>query len=89
MTVAELIAERLATGLVHPGDGTPSQPQMTIALPAFRSAGMPTELKKQVDLTTKLIGEAIVHLIETEGDHVLVQRAEFDALRAAANGSAP
>ena len=66
-------------GLIHPGDEN-KQPS-PIVLPIFRTAGMPPEMKKLVDETSKLLGEAIVHLIETEGGCELVDRDAVTAMR--------
>lgn len=78
-TIAELIATRLTTGLVHPGGG--DQPPMTMNMPGFRPTVMVPEVKKQIELTAKLIGEAIVHLIETEGHSEIVDSDELERLR--------
>lgn len=82
MTIAELISDRLANGLQHPGYPDTEQPATTIRLPLFRTAGMPNEFLEQINETVKMIGEAIVHTIETEGESVIIPRAELDALRA-------
>jgi hypothetical protein len=81
--VAELIAQRMPTGLPHPGNRETNQPPILIPLPAFRTTGMPAEMADQISNTTTLIGEAIVNLIETEGDSEIIGRAELDGLRAA------
>lgn len=73
MTIADLIANRLTNGLFHPGDGGDQAP-MTVRLPMFRTVGAPPELVKQVDLTTQLIAEAIVYLIEHDGGCDIVPR---------------
>ena len=75
MILSELIATKLSTGLEHPGDGKDQAP-MTIRLPMFRTVGSNPALTKQVDLTVKLISEAIVYLIETEGNCDIVPRGE-------------
>lgn len=79
--LAELIAKRLATGLVHPGNPDANQPPMPIMLPVFRTAGMPTEMVELAEKTAKLIGEAIIALIETEGATKLVPKAELEEWR--------
>lgn len=78
MTIAELIADRLAKGLFHPGDPETEQAPMTIRLPMFRTVAAPPEVTRQVDLTVKLIAEAIVHLIETDGQSDIVPRAQIE-----------
>lgn len=74
MNIAERIADKLAHGLFHPGDPATDQGPMTLRLPMFRTVGAPPELTKQVDLTTKLMAEAIVYEIET--DHDIVPRSK-------------
>jgi hypothetical protein len=78
-TIAELISGKLVAGLVHPGDD--KRPAMTVALPVFRTTGLPEEVVKQVNVTVQMIGEAIVHLIETEGESVIVKRTELEQLQ--------
>lgn len=78
MSIAELISQGLAEGLDHPGqDGAGP---ITIRLPLFRMAGQPPEITQQVENTVTMIGEAIVHLIVTKGESVIVPRTEYDAL---------
>lgn len=68
--IADLISNRLRGGLVHPGrDGGPPMP---IALPLFRTAGMPPEMGELVNETANLLGEAIVALIEDEGESEII-----------------
>lgn len=81
MTIAELISEALAEGLEHPGDPGSDQLPATIRLPLFRLAGQPPEMYEQIQGTVKLIGESIVHLIETKGESVIIARIELDALK--------
>lgn len=81
MTIAELISQALADGLEHPGDSAAGQPPITIRLPLFRMAGQPQEMYEQVQNTVTMIGEAIVHLINTRGESVIVPRSEFEALK--------
>ena len=89
---ARLIAERLPAGLVHPGDG--STKPTPIPLPGLASTGIPPEQAKhfarQAGLPAgnapTLIGEAIVHLLETEldGGSTIIANTELAALRQAA-----
>lgn len=82
-TIAELITRHITThGLPHPGNPEANQPAFNIPLPGFRTTGMAPEMSKHVDTTAKLFGEAAVHLIETEGESVIIGRAELDRLRA-------
>lgn len=80
-TIAELISARLAGGLQHPGYPETEQPSVTIRLPLFKTAGMPPEVYQQVTETVKMLGEAIVYTIETEGESVIIGRDELQALR--------
>lgn len=70
-----LIAERLAGGLYHPGNGDDQAP-MNLVLPMFRTTGMPHPVSDQVKLTTTLIIESIFYLIEHEGQCDIVPREE-------------
>ena len=63
---AQLIADRLAGGLPHPGNKTTNQP--AIAVKAFSTAGMTPQQAKIINTTTKLYAEAIIHVIERELD---------------------
>jgi len=53
MTIAELIADKLATGLFHPGDPENRAGADDYRLPMFRTVGAPPEVNRQVDLTVK------------------------------------
>lgn len=81
--IAALISEKLRTGIDHPGDVTSDQAAMPIILPAFRAAGMPPEMAELVNRTADLLGEAIVHTIETEGKTRLVPVDEQGQMKAA------
>lgn len=74
--MADLIADKLANGLFHPGKPETDQEPMTLRLPMFKTVGAPPELRRQVDLTVKLMAEAIVHLIKTDGQCNIVPRDE-------------
>ncbi|AII28266.1 hypothetical protein SEA_SMOOCH_28 [Mycobacterium phage Smooch] len=79
--IADLIANGLRQGLVHPGkDGGPPTP---VVIPMFRTEGMPNEMAELVGATADLLGEAIVELIETEGDSQIVSNTEVIANRVA------
>jgi hypothetical protein len=79
--IADLIAATLPSGLTHPGDPEGNRGEMVINLPAFRTAGLPEQVAEQVSVTTTLLAEAIVHLIETAGDSEIVDREELTRLR--------
>jgi hypothetical protein len=74
--IAALIGKRFATGLPHPGDPQNHMQASVIKLPGFNTAGMaPDQAEKFVGKLGQLLGEAIVNLIESEGNCDLVPRA--------------
>lgn len=89
--IATLIAQRIPAGLPHPGDGKDQKPAM-LNLPAFRSTGLPPGMEahfaKEAGLPSndipRLIAEAVVNLIETDGDSEIISKAELTELRAKA-----
>lgn len=91
--IAELIAAKLPE-LTHPGHG-----QGAIALPvaSFRTAGIPPEMAEQFARDAGypsaniplLVAEALVHLIETDGDSEIVRRSELATMRAATAAAEP
>lgn len=94
--VAQHVAHALAEGaLVHPG--TDQTGPIPLPLPMFRTTGMPTEQANHFaqqaglphgDIAT-LVGEALVHTIETDGDHELISKTELAQLRAIAANTKP
>lgn len=93
--IAELIAAKLPD-LTHPGTPGSGGP---ILLPTatYRTAGIPPEMAQQfaedagyptADIT-RLIAEAIVHLIETDGDSTIVRNSELADMRAATAAAEP
>lgn len=78
-TAADLIAEALRDGLIHPGKPETGQPPVAIPLP-FRTTGMPPEMKRDVTATTHLLAEAIVHHLETH-QQTIIASSELDQLR--------
>jgi hypothetical protein len=82
--IADLIASKLRDGIVHPGDPAKGVKPRTIALPFGMRAGQPQEMLDLMDATTTMLAEAVVHLIETDGDTALVPRDELEVLQAAA-----
>lgn len=80
---AELIAQHLAKGLVHPGDGKP----FALPLPMFQTTALPPEMAEefadQAGLPTanipQLTAEAIVHLLEQNG-YTILDSTEFEQL---------
>lgn len=87
--IANLIGARLKAGLVHPGDPERNVPSRQVALPFGMQKGMPKEMSELVDETTKMIAEAIVFLIETEGGCEIVPRDEAAEMRRAVGQQAP
>ena len=79
--IADLIANKLTNGLPHPGNKEAGEEPVTIRLPLFKMASMPAEMYQQVEHTVKMLGEAIVHVIETEGNSEIVRKDELQALR--------
>jgi len=79
--IADLIANKLTNGLPHPGNIEAGEEPVTIRLPLFKMASMPAEMYQQVEHTVKMLGEAIVHVIETDGDSEIVKKSELQALR--------
>jgi hypothetical protein len=97
-----LIAERLPNGLVHPGDGD-TQPAKPIPMPWLGNLGLPAGQSEQfareagmpANDAPKVLAEAIVHLLESDGGFDIVPRTEIAQLRGEAatlddlNPSAP
>lgn len=92
--IARLIAEKLPT-LTHPGDG--SGGAIALPMPMLRASGIPPEMAERfaaeagypnADIT-ELIGEAIVALIEGEGQSTIVANAELTEMRAAQRAAEP
>lgn len=79
--IAELIADKLTRGLPHPGNKEAGEEPVTILLPLFKMSSMPAEMYQQVEATVKMMSEAIVHVIETEGESEIIKHAELKALR--------
>lgn len=89
LSPAALIAERLPAGLVHPGDPDNDQPAKLIPLPGLNNIGIPADqaafFAQEAGLpdndVPKLIGEAIVAMLSTEGWEI-VAGGELEQLRA-------
>lgn len=86
--IVDLIAERLPTGLVHPGDEN-TKPKV-LALPGFAGRGIPPEMARHFadeaglppNDAPKVWAEALVHLIESDGGCVIVPKTEWDDVKA-------
>lgn len=81
--IAQLIATALKEGLPHPGRPETREGPRKLPLVAFRTAGLPADMREHVDHTALAVGEAIVHLIEFHGATELVPRTELAKLRTA------
>jgi len=91
--IVDLIAAQLPD-LTHPGDGSGA---IKLPMASFRTAGIPPEMAEQfaakagypsADIT-RLIAEAIVHLIETQGASEIIGTAELSRLRRAEAAAEP
>jgi hypothetical protein len=90
----DLLASRLASGLIHPGDPDGNQPPIALLLPGLSSTGIPGEMAKDfadeaglpANDTPRLIAEAIVYLLETElaGGSTIIADADLNQLRQSA-----
>lgn len=84
--VAQLIADNLGSGLPHPGKQDTGEKPRRIPLPAFRTAGMDPHMREHAENTAKVIGEAVVHLIESPAPHgadsVIIKRDQLAQLKA-------
>lgn len=86
-----LIAQRLTDGLTHPGDGDKQPAKMIPLPPGWRgNSGLAPEqaahFKQQAGLpdndVPRLIAEAIVHLLETDGASTIISSDQLEQLRA-------
>ena len=90
----DLLASRLAAGLVHPGDPDNDQPPIALPLPGLSGTGIPPEMAEAFAAEAglphndapRLLAEAIVHLLESElaGGSTIVADTDLAALRTAA-----
>jgi len=89
-SVIQLLADRFTSGIAHPGeDGKPA----LLNLPRFNA--IPDEMAEQfaqhahlphADMP-RLLAEAVVHTLKTEGHYAIISQAELDELRAKAEGA--
>jgi hypothetical protein len=82
--IANLVAEKMRNGLVHPGNRDEGKPATPLALPFGQVAGRPKEHQDLINGSVQMMAEAIVHTIETDGNVEFVDRGELAALRHAA-----
>lgn len=78
--IAGLISNSFINGMYHPGNDKEQKPS-TIHLPLFRMAGQPPELYQQTEATVKMMGEAIVWLINNDGKSEIIDKDELAKLR--------
>jgi hypothetical protein len=91
-TISSLIASNLKAGLPHPGYVEQNIPPQVIHFPGMNHRGIPQQVldhyAREAGLPSsdlpKLIGEAVVHLIETQGNSEIVTKTELESLRKAA-----
>lgn len=84
MSIVDVIAEGLRTGLPHPGDPENGVPAKTLLLPGMNFRSIPKELMEKFAAdaglpssdVAKVFAEAIVNLIETKGNSDIVARPE-------------
>lgn len=81
--IAGLIAKKLREGIVHPGDPERDMPPRPIMLPFTHAPGRPQEMNDLLDETVKVLSEAIVHIIEVDGNVEMVDHTEARAMRKA------
>lgn len=88
--IAALITDALVESrLVHPGDPARDMPARQIVLPIFQAEGQPKEVADLMAQTAKFLGEAIVHLIETEGETSMVPTGQLEEMRIATTPEKP
>jgi hypothetical protein len=88
-----VIAKGLRDGLPHPGDRVNHQRGMLIRIPGMNTFGLPAEvlshMAKDAGLPSsdmsKLVAEALVNLIETDGGSEIVRKSELKELREGAH----
>lgn len=80
--LAEMVSDALRNGITHPGNGREQKPK-PIALPFGGTPTMPEPMKQLLDASTKLLGEAIIHLLKTKGGVEFIDRDEAKLMRRA------
>lgn len=79
-SIIALLAEKLRTGLIHPGDPNSNKPAVAFPMP-FRTSHLPKQLADQAAEATRLWAEAIVAHIENDGHCTIINTAELEQLR--------
>jgi hypothetical protein len=91
--MVEVIAKGLREGLPHPGNRENHQTAEIIRIPGMNPQGIPKvvldQMAKEAGLPTSdmptLVAEALINLIETNGDSEIVKKSELKELRERAN----
>lgn len=91
--MVEVIAKGLREGLPHPGNRENHQTAQTIRIPGMNPQGVPKvvldQMAKEAGLPSSdmptLIAEALVNLIETNGDSEIVKKCDLKELRERVN----
>lgn len=87
--IAALLTEKLKTGIMHPGNTDKGTEPRPILLPFMSASGRPKEMNDLIDATARMLGEAVVSTIVTDGDCELVPKGEAGQLRVAAGTEGP
>lgn len=87
----DLLATRLATGIIHPGDPDNGQPPTPLLLPGLSGTGIPDEMAAHfaneagvpTNNAPRMLAEAIVALLETDlaGGSTIIPTADLEQLR--------
>lgn len=83
--IADLIADRLGSLTTTDAQGN----EIVIPIAGYRTTGMTPEQAEPIIAGAKLVGEAIVHTIETAGASTILPTAELTQLRDRADATAP
>lgn len=78
--VIDFIAQKLRTGLCHPGDDNTRS--RIVPLPGFRNTGMSDEQAEEfIGQAAKIVAEALFHEIDSFGAAIGITKAEVEQLR--------
>lgn len=88
--IVQLLADRFTSGIAHPGEDG----KATLLNLPIRNSAIPPEMSEHfaqsanlphADLP-KLLAEAVVHTLKTEGKYAIIPQAQLDELQARADG---
>lgn len=82
-TISQAIATALADGLYHPGNPETNLEPAKLSIPMFRT-NVPKPYSDAARTMNQLIGEAVVHLIETM-DYTIISNGDLKELREQSN----